>query len=93
LLAVVVMLAVALLLAATAWRSWHRRPADRAQTVLGGAILLILAFHSLVDYPLRSMALACLAGVGAGLLSRPSSQDAAALRAAVTEIRGVELAV
>ena len=37
-------------------------------TIFACATLLILALHSLVDYPLRSMALACVAAVSAGLL-------------------------
>ena len=39
--------------------------------VFAAAALLILALHSLVDYPLRSMSLACLAAVCAGLFMAP----------------------
>lgn len=39
-----------------------------ATTLFGLAGLILLALHSLVDYPLRSMALACLAAVCAGML-------------------------
>jgi O-antigen ligase len=60
--------AIAAVLAAAAWRSWRERPAERHLTVLGGVIVLVTALHSFVDYPLRSMALACLMGTGAGLL-------------------------
>ena len=59
---------VATVLLAAAWRSWQGRPDERNLTVLGLVILLVAAVHSFVDYPLRSMALACLMGTGAGLL-------------------------
>jgi hypothetical protein len=39
-----------------------------AMAVFAAASLAILALHSLVDYPFRSMALACLGAVSAGLL-------------------------
>ena len=42
----------------------------QGSTALGIAVMAIVAAHSLVDYPLRSMALACLVGSGAGLLIR-----------------------
>jgi O-antigen ligase len=91
-LAVAVMLTLAAVLAAAAGRSWRERPEDRPQTVFGIAILMIVGLHSLVDYPLRSMALSCLAGVGAGLLTAPSRRDAVARRGeAATGIRGVSL--
>ncbi len=57
-------------MAIDAWR--RRNPATRPQIVFAYAVMTIIALHSLVDYPLRSMALACLAGVAAGLLA-PSS--------------------
>ena len=57
-------------MAIDAWRRGN--PATRPQIVFAFAVMTIIALHSLVDYPLRSMALACLAGVAAGLLS-PSS--------------------
>ena len=58
-------------MAIDAWR--RRNPATRPQIVFAFAVMTIIALHSLVDYPLRSMALACLAGVAAGLLSAPSA--------------------
>jgi O-antigen ligase len=42
-----------------------------AMAVFAAASLAILALHSLVDYPFRSMALACLGAVSAGLLLSP----------------------
>ena len=68
-LAAMLLLAViALVLTVAAWRSWRKRPSDRHLTALGIVILMVAAAHSVVDYPLRSMALACLIGTGAGLL-------------------------
>jgi hypothetical protein len=66
--AVVLVAAIGLLLAAAAWRSWRARPQERHLTMLGIVILSVAGVHSFVDYPLRSMALACLVGTGAGLL-------------------------
>jgi exopolysaccharide production protein ExoQ len=42
-----------------------------ALTIFAIAALSLLALHSLVDYPLRSMALACLGAACAGLLLQP----------------------
>lgn len=77
-LAAVVFVSGAALSVRTAWRSWRARSGDRGQILLGCVILAILACHSLVDYPLRSMALACLAGMAAGLLSPPPARERAA---------------
>ncbi len=70
-----------LALAASSWllgrAAWSalRRPGKGAAgpALFAGAALLILALHSLVDYPLRSMSLACLAAVCAGLFMAPKS--------------------
>ena len=47
--------------------------------IFAGAGLAILALHSLVDYPFRSMALACLGAVCAGLLLTPRLKGEATL--------------
>ena len=65
--------------------SVSRRPRDRPLTLFGGSALLIVAFHSFVDYPLRSMALACLIGISAGLLIEPP-RDAAIRRSATPRL-------
>lgn len=57
-------------LAVCAWRS---RVEDRPQIIFALATLFIIGAHSVVDYPLRSMALTCLAGLAAGLLAPPPS--------------------
>ena len=43
----------------------------RAQVGFAAGVLALLAAHSLVDYPLRSMALATLAGVASGMILAP----------------------
>lgn len=61
------------LLARSARRAWSDPPEQaRALVVYGIGGLLLLLLHSLVDYPFRSMALACLGAACAGmLLHRP----------------------
>jgi O-antigen ligase len=56
-----------------AWKSWRDRPATRTQVVFVAGVLIVITLHSLVDYPLRSMALACLAGIAGGMLARPAA--------------------
>jgi O-antigen ligase len=70
LIAVALLAVIAAVLLAAFWRSWRERPEERHLTMLGLIILLVAAAHSFVDYPFRSMALACLIGTGAGLLMR-----------------------
>jgi O-antigen ligase len=43
---------------------------QRVQAICGLGILIVLGLHSIVDYPMRSMAVAGLAAVGIGFLSR-----------------------
>ena len=52
---------------AARWRAPAER-GERAELVFAAGTLAILAAHSVVDYPLRSMALAVLAGVAAGFI-------------------------
>jgi uncharacterized protein YycO len=58
---------------ALAVRAWRAAPGMRRQLIFGLGVLIIIALHSVVDYPLRSMALACLAGVAAGMLVKNSA--------------------
>jgi hypothetical protein len=37
--------------------------------------LSIFALHALVDYPLRAMALACVAALAVGMLPHPPQQE------------------
>lgn len=63
---------IALILLRTARANWHTAGDDhRVQMIFSGTVLVILAVHSLVDYPLRSMALAGLAAAAAGMLFPP----------------------
>lgn len=64
--------AAALVCLTMAWKSWRDRPATRTQVVFVAGVLIVITLHSFVDYPLRSMALACLAGVAGGMLARPA---------------------
>ncbi|MGE5953076.1 MAG: O-antigen ligase family protein [Qipengyuania vulgaris] len=59
--------AIALFLLAR--RAWKLSPQDHAGQIFALGTLAIVALHSIVDYPLRNMAIACLAGVAAGLLT------------------------
>lgn len=48
-------------------------PVPLAQAVFAGGTISLIALHSLVDYPLRSMALAGLAGLAAALILAPAN--------------------
>jgi len=79
---IAILLAIVATLGVSAWRTWRRQPAQRHLTACGLTMLAVAAAHSFVDYPLRSMALACLIGTGAGLLvatprAPPPLRDAA----------------
>jgi exopolysaccharide production protein ExoQ len=53
---------------------------SRAQVLFASGTLAVIALHSLVDYPLRSMALAAVAATAVGLLLPPLSSQQAELR-------------
>jgi O-antigen ligase len=60
-------------LAKDAWQSWRARAVgvvsgSRAQWICGAANLTILMVHSLGDYPLRTMSIACMTALSAGVL-------------------------
>jgi len=65
-----------MLVALTGWLAWRlvRRlrhttsASERIELVFAGATLALLSAHSVVDYPLRSMSLAVLAGLAVGLI-------------------------
>lgn len=48
-------------------QAWRARPDAHPQLLFAAAIFALTALHSLVDYPFRSMAMASLVAVGAGL--------------------------
>lgn len=72
-LGLAVLIAITALAIFAAIRAWRRGPEARVQAIMGLSTLLLIALHSLVDYSLRSMALACVAGAAGGLLASPRS--------------------
>lgn len=73
--------ALTLLVAILVWRfviRWRsaKTAAERAELIFAGGALAVIAAHSVVDYPLRSMALASLAGLAAGILLVPDRSGA-----------------
>ena len=70
-----------------AFRAWRQGGGQRAQILFGLGTLLIVAAHSVVDYPLRSMALACLAAVAVGLFTRPPVREPGSAPARVRTLR------
>ena len=67
--AIAALLAIAALILRRAIKSIRRPPAESmAQVIFALVTLTVIALHSQVDYPLRSMSLQCLAGLAVGLL-------------------------
>jgi len=65
----VVLAILAAIVARLAWRQLHDPSArTRRQAIFAVGALTIVALHSQVDYPLRSISLACIAAASAGLL-------------------------
>lgn len=58
--------AILIALARKHWRSGV--PGARLQVWFGGAVLVVLGLHSMVDYPLRSISLAAIAAAAAAML-------------------------
>ncbi|MFN2101274.1 O-antigen ligase family protein [Altererythrobacter sp. MF3-039] len=71
-----VLVAIAGILVHLAIRAWHSQPQLRAAPIFGLTSFILIALHALVDYPLRNMAEACLAGVALGMLVRPRDDNA-----------------
>lgn len=64
-----VLAAISMILARLALAAWRKPPAgSRGQVVFAVTTLAVIALHSLTDYPLRSMSLAFVAAICAGLL-------------------------
>jgi O-antigen ligase len=62
------------------WRAEASREA-RVQLIFGASVLILFASHSLIDYSLRFLSLACLAGAACGLLtSAPRRRSATTTR-------------
>lgn len=62
------------LIATAAWRGAHTST-DYGQRVAAGAAFLLMAFQSILDYPLRSQTLLCVAGLMLGILIARASAD------------------
>ena len=58
-----------ILLVTMATKAWTSQTVERNHIAFAVATFLVIAVHSLVDYPMRSMSLAILSGVAAGLLA------------------------
>ncbi len=70
LLALILLFAIAALLLRSALLQWRASPLIRSRLLFAGATLAVLAAHSLVDYPLRTMALAVLGAFAAGIVAK-----------------------
>jgi len=70
--AYVVLAAVLACLAWVARRKWREDESREAriQLIYGASVLILLGSHSVVDFPLRGMSLACIAAAACGLLTR-----------------------
>lgn len=73
----VILAAITAILFRAGWRNWKLHPRRRPLLVFAAGTLAIIALHSLVDYPLRNMALSSLAAVAAGLLVGRKTSNAA----------------
>lgn len=82
----ILVVVVAGLLVRMMLQAWSRRTTgEGAQVLFAVAVLVIIGLHSVVDYPLRSMALAHLSAVGAGLLAAIAAQGERLARAEWSE--------
>lgn len=68
-LAPIILLAALGVLAHVARTAVRLSPGDHALRLFAVGVLAIVALHSIVDYPLRNMAIACLFAAAVGLLS------------------------
>ncbi len=66
----------AIIVATLLCTAWRRGAMVRNQWLFAMGTVAIIAAHSLVDYPLRSMSLACLLAMAVGLLSVPKIESA-----------------
>ncbi|MBF7012803.1 O-antigen ligase family protein [Novosphingobium resinovorum] len=57
-----------------AWRA-VRKSTDRGPRVAASAVFMLLAFQSILDYPLRSQTLLCVAGLMLGILLSRTTAD------------------
>jgi O-antigen ligase len=69
-----IILIAAGILTRMAFSAWRLHASMRRHVIFSVGVLLLVALHSAVDYPLRSMAISCLAGVAVGMLARASAR-------------------
>lgn len=73
--ALLVLLAIGAILLRAAWQALRQQSGDgRVQALFAAPALGLLAIHSLVDYPFRSMTLSTLAAAAAGMLFSPQAR-------------------
>lgn len=70
--------AIFLIIAGAARRALKAGSSPRVLAIFAIMALFLIALHSVVDYPLRSMTLACLAAVCTGMLVAPRNEQAGA---------------
>ena len=75
-LAAGLLLTGALAVVMLARHAWRVSPQNHALQLFALGTLALVALHSIVDYPLRNMAVACLAGMAMGLLTKTPQTDA-----------------
>lgn len=63
--------AIALTIVSAARRALKAGPGLHGQVIFALCTFILIGLHSAVDYPLRYMSLACLAGACTGMLARP----------------------
>ena len=68
---IVVLIAVAAIAGWCFWRAWRRETLPRIQLLFAGGTAFVIGAHSLADYPLRSLSLACLLACAVGMLAPP----------------------
>ncbi|WP_144097218.1 O-antigen ligase family protein [Croceicoccus sediminis] len=73
-LGVVALIACAALIAVLAWRSFRSGAIPREHRIFAFGTVAVVALHSLVDYPLRSMSLACLLALAVAMMARPGQR-------------------
>lgn len=61
-LGMIMLAAAALVCLSMIWRTWRQAPAQRQQVVFGTSVLLMVALHSVVDYPEIGQVPACEVG-------------------------------
>ncbi|MDT0575736.1 O-antigen ligase family protein [Croceicoccus sp. F390] len=66
---IAVLLASGAIVAFLLWRAWRNRLVPQAHVLFTSGVLVILAAHSLVDYPLRSSTLLCVFACAIGMLA------------------------